>query len=104
MTRTTLSHRLDGLRRKLRRLPEIEEPPPTTLQLLGQSRQEGDWQRFLAYFLSPDALHGLEHAAIEQFLEGLRDRDDIDFTFSRFDLDESNVATEVPITNGRSTS
>lgn len=101
MTKNTLTRRFDKLHRQLSRLPETEEPPPTTLQLLGQSRQEGDWQRFLAYFLSPDAPHGLEHAAIEQFLQGLSERNDIEFEFSRFDLEDIKVATEVPIPNGR---
>jgi hypothetical protein len=56
-----LTDRLDEIRRHLDRLPEIREPPPTTRQLLGQGRREGDWQRYLAYFLTPDAPHGLGH-------------------------------------------
>lgn len=87
--------------RQLERLPEIEEPPPTTLQVLGQGRHEGDWQRFLEYFLTPEAAHGLDHAVVERFLQGLQDRDDIDFEFSPFDLEEIQVATEVPIAGGR---
>jgi hypothetical protein len=101
MTTDTLPRRFDELRRQLQRLPETEEPPPTTLQLLGQGRQEGDWQRFLAYFLTPEAPHGLDYAAVEQFLQGLGARNDVDFEFSRFDLDKIEVATEVPIPNGR---
>ncbi|WP_336346198.1 PD-(D/E)XK nuclease family protein [Halalkalicoccus ordinarius] len=101
MTQNTLARRFDELCRQLERLPETEEPPLTTLQLLGQSRQEGDWQRFLAYFLSPEKPHGLDYAVVEQFLQGLSDRDDINFEFSRFDLEDIDVATEVPIPNGR---
>ncbi|ADJ17029.1 PD-(D/E)XK nuclease family protein [Halalkalicoccus jeotgali] len=101
MTQNTLTRHFDELQSQLERLPETDEPPPTTLQLLGQSRQEGDWQRFLAYFLSPKEPHGLDYAAVEQFLQGLSDRDDINFEFSRFDLEDINVATEVPIPNGR---
>jgi hypothetical protein len=56
-----LTDRLDEIRRHLDRLPEIREPPPTTLRLPGQGRREGDWQRYLAYFLTPDAPHGLGH-------------------------------------------
>ena len=96
-----ISRRLTEMRRQLDRLPETEEPPPTTLQLLGQSRQEGDWQQLLAYFLNPEAPHRLNHAVLDQFLRGLRDRDDLDFDFSRFDLDNIQVATEVPVPNGR---
>lgn len=101
MTQDEPTARFQRLRRQLNRLPEAKEPPPTTLQLLGRNRQEDDWQRYLAYFLTPDAPHGIEYAAVEKFLEGLADRDDIDFAFSRFDLDEIEVATEVPIPDGR---
>ncbi|UTF55572.1 PD-(D/E)XK nuclease family protein [Natronosalvus rutilus] len=101
MTLEDLTRRLDDMGRRLDRLPETEEPPPTTLQLLNRSRQEGDWQQLLAYFLDPDAPHRLDHAALEQFLRGLRNRDDVHFELSRFDLENIQVATEVPIPDGR---
>jgi hypothetical protein len=101
MTAQGLSQRLDEMCRQLDRLPETKEPPPTTLQLLGRNRREGDWQRFLAYFLDPGGPHRLDHAALEQFLRGLRERDDVDFDFSRFDLEDIRVATEVPVPDGR---
>jgi len=63
-----LTRRLDELGRRLDQLPETAEPPPTTLQLLNRSRQEGDWQQYLAYFLDPQGSHGIGHAALEQFL------------------------------------
>jgi len=96
-----LTRRLDELGRRLDQLPETAEPPPTTLQLLNRSRQEGDWQQYLAYFLDPQGSHGIGHAALEQFLRGLRDRDDVSFEFSRFDLKNVHVATEVPVPSGR---
>ncbi|MFA9418452.1 PD-(D/E)XK nuclease family protein, partial [Natrinema sp. HArc-T2] len=96
-----LTRRLDELRQQLDRLPETAEPPPTTLQLLGRNRQEGDWQRLLAYFLDPAAPHRLNHAALEQFLRGLQSRDDLSFQFSRFDLETVQVATEIPVPDGR---
>lgn len=101
MTAEDLARRLDEMRRRLGRLPETEEPPPTTLQLLRRSRQEGDWQQLLAYFLDPEAPHRLNHAALEQFLRGLRSRDNLDFGFSRFDLENIQVATEIPVPGGR---
>lgn len=101
MTLEEVKKQLDEMSQQLNRLPEIEEPPPTTLQLLGQGRQESDWQRFLEYFLTPDEAHGLEHSVVEQLLQGLQDRDDIDFVFSPFDLEAIKVATEVPIADGR---
>jgi hypothetical protein len=55
----------------------------------------------LAYFLHPEAPHRLNHAAVEQFLRGLRHRDDLDFEFSRFDIENVQVTTEVPVPDGR---
>ena len=96
-----LVRHIDEMGRQLDRLPEIERPPPTTLQVLNQSRQEGEWQRFLAYFLTPGAPHRLEHSVVERFLRGFSNRDDTDFVFSQFDLEDVQVATEVPIPDGR---
>ncbi len=101
MTLEDLTRRIDEMGRRLDRLPETEEPPPTTLQLLNRSRQEGDWQELLAYFLDPDAPHRLDHAALVQFLRGLRNRNDVEFEFSRFDLENIQVTTEVPVPDGR---
>ena len=101
MTVDELTRRLEEMRRQLDRLPETEEPPPTTLQLLSRSRQEGDWQQLLAYFLNPEAPHRLNHATLEQLLRGLRSRDNLDFEFSRFDIENVQVATEVPVPDGR---
>lgn len=101
MTPNILPRRLDELSRQLARLPETKEPPPTTLQVLGRSRREGDWQRLLAYFLTPEAPHGLNHSVTEQFLQGLSSRDDVEFEFSRFDLEDVEIATEVPTSRGR---
>ncbi|WP_241981595.1 PD-(D/E)XK nuclease family protein [Halorubrum sp. GN11_10-6_MGM] len=101
MTVAELTRCLEEMRRQLDRLPETEEPPPTTLQLLDRSRQEGDWQQLLAYFLNPEAPHRLNHAVLEQFLRGLQRRDNIDFKFSRFDIENVQVATEVPVPDGR---
>lgn len=50
MTLEELIRRFDEMGRQLDRLPETEEPPPTTLQLFSRSRQEGECQRLLAYF------------------------------------------------------
>lgn len=101
MSADGVARRLEELRRQLGRLPETEEPPPTTLQLLGRSRREGTWQRLLGYFLDPEAPHRFGHAVLERFLRGLKKRDDVDFEFSRFDFEDVRVATEVPVPDGR---
>lgn len=96
-----LESRLAEFKRQLDQLPEAEEPPPTTLQVLGRGQLEQDWQRLLFHFLSSDRPHGLDHRFLEHFLTALADRDDLDYTFSRFDLTEIHVETEVPTSNER---
>ena len=87
MTRSVETE-LAELQRQLAALPKAEEPPPTTLQVLGRSTQERDWQQLLVHFLTPDAPHGLEHAVLEHVLTALSDRDDLAYSFSRFDIDD----------------
>jgi len=94
-----VKERIQELIQKLNRLPEVEEPPPTTLQILGQHQQEQDWQKFLFYFLSPYENHGFEYDLLAHLLSSLSERDDLDYTFSRLDLQDIRVATEVVSSN-----
>jgi len=96
----SIEAKLAAVRQQLAALPEAEEPPPTTLQLLGRSAQERDWQQFLVHFLSPEAPHGLGHAVLEHVLAALSERDDLEFTFSRFDIDDIQIAQEVSTSQG----
>ncbi|WP_256288292.1 PD-(D/E)XK nuclease family protein [Halobellus inordinatus] len=99
MTRS-IEAELAMIRQQLAALPEAEEPPPTTLQVLGRSTQERDWQQFLVHFLMPGAPHGLEHAVLEHVLAALSDRDDLKYAFSRFDIDDIQIAQEVSTSDG----
>jgi hypothetical protein len=69
--------------------------------VLGRGQLEQDWQRLLFHFLSPGRPHGLDHAFLEHLLTALADRDDLAYTFSRFDLADIRVETEVPTSNDR---
>ena len=97
----SITSQLAALRQQLAALPDASEPPPTALQILGQGAQERDWQQFLVHFLSPDRPHGLEHAVLEHVLSALANRDDLTYSFSRFDIDEVRVAQEVVTEQGR---
>lgn len=97
----SLEHRLADLQSRLALLPEAEEPPPTTLQILGRNRRERDWQQILVHLLSPDEAHGLDRAMLEHFLKSLADRDDLEYTFSRFDLADVQVEQEIVTSRGR---
>jgi hypothetical protein len=101
VTSDSIEQQLAELSQRLDALPEADEPPPTTLQVLGRSHQEKDWQRLLVHFLTPDDAHGLDHAVLEHLLEALADRDDLDYSYSRFDLDTVQVAQEVVTDQGR---
>jgi hypothetical protein len=96
-----LTDRLSEFKRQVDLLPEPDAPPPTTLQVLGRGQLEQDWQRLLFHFLSSERPHGLDHAFLEHLLTALTDRDDVGYTFSRFDLTDIRVETEVPTSNER---
>lgn len=91
----SIESELARLRKQLARLPETEEPPPTTLQVLRRSTRERAWQQFFVHFVTPDAPHGLDHAVLERVLSALADREDVEFSFSRFDIDDIHLAQEV---------
>ncbi|RQG95564.1 PD-(D/E)XK nuclease family protein [Natrarchaeobius oligotrophus] len=97
--RVLVEKQLQELVQRLNRLPETDEPPPTTLQILGRHQQEQDWQSLLFHFLSPKEGHGLKHALLEHLLSSLSERDDLDYTFSRLDLQDIKVETEVVTSN-----
>lgn len=92
---------LQELSRRLKSLPEVEEPPATALQILGHHQHEQQWQRFLFYFLSPNKPHGLDGDLLAYLLSSLSDKSDLEFTFSRLDINRVQVKTEVITSNGR---
>lgn len=92
---------LNELSRRLKALPEVAEPPPTTLQVLGRGRREGYWQRLLVHFLTPDEPHGLGTDVLECFLRAVENHPDLDFEFSRLDLEEVEIESEVSTERGR---
>jgi hypothetical protein len=97
----SLKRRLTEFKSDLDLLPEAYEPPSTTLQIIRSRQQEQDWQRLFFHYLSPDESHGLGHTLLEHILSALSTRDDLGFTFSRFDLAEIQNEQEVLIPNGR---
>ncbi len=97
----SLRRRLAGFKSDLDFLPEAEEPPSTVLQIIRNNQQEQDWQRLFFHYLSPDKSHGLGHALLEHILSALADREDLEFSFSRFDLAEVQLEREVKTSNSR---
>jgi hypothetical protein len=97
----SLKQQLAGFKNDFNLLPEADEPPSTTLQIIRSRQQEQDWQRLLFHYLSPDNPHGLDYALLEHLLSALSERSDLDFTFSQFDLADIQVEQEVTISNRR---
>ena len=97
----SLKRRLAGLKNDLNLLPETDEPPSTTLQIIRTRQQEQDWQRLLFHYLSPDEPHGLDYALLEHLLSALSERSEFDITFSRFDLADVQIEQEVTLSDGR---
>jgi len=92
---------LTKMRQQFEALPETEEPPSTTLQVLGRSRRESFWQRFLVHFLDPQGSHRLNEDVLERFLTAISDRADTDFSFSRLHLQDVRIQEEVSTGKGR---
>ena len=101
VTSESIEQHFDKLSQRLSALPEAEEPPPTMLQVLGRSRREAYWQRLLVHFLTPVNAHGLDRSLLEHFLTGLSNHPDVEFSFSRLDLEDVEVEKEVWTDEGR---
>ena len=97
----SLRQQLSDFSHKLSLLPGAEEPPKSTLHILGNAHREDVWQRLLFYFLSPGESHGLDAALLEHLLTSLSEREDLELPFSYFDIENIRVETEVTLSNGR---
>ena len=81
-------------------LPEIVEPPSTTLEILRGRTREKYWNRLLRYFLDPSAPHGLGSGLLQEFLELVEEETGaVDLTDS--DLETVRVESEISSDNGR---
>jgi hypothetical protein len=96
-----IEEELPILNRELNFLPEVEQSPPTTLQLLGDGTSEHAWQQYLVHLLNPEAAHGLNKKFLEHFLAGLAARPDLGFSFDRWSLETVQVSQEVSTDKGR---
>ena len=101
MTTESVEQQLQELTRQLEAFPEAEEPPPTTLQVLGSSQSERAWQRLLVHFLQINQAHGFDHDVVEHLLRALSKREDVAYSFSRLDLETLQIEQEVVTDQGR---
>ena len=89
-----LSDSLSEFQRRFAQLPDVEEPPQTFLQLLGQESEETDWNTILSYFLDPSEPHGFGTDFLEAFLSLLEENPALKFDFDRLDFGELEVKSE----------
>ena len=87
--------RLTDLKKKLDALPKADEPPPTTLQILGRSPLEDDWQQLLVHYLTPEKAHGFGNSVLEHLLDELSEKSSLGFSYSKFDIENVRVEQEV---------
>ena len=103
---------LSKFQHRFAQLPDVEEPPQTFLQLLGQESEETDWNTILSYFLDPSEPHGFGTDFLEAFLSLLEENPALKFDFDRLDFGEleinsewvmrgSNVRPDITIYSGR---
>ncbi|WP_459881944.1 PD-(D/E)XK nuclease family protein [Halorubrum gandharaense] len=90
-----LEERFRELRTSLEALPNISEPPKSTIRILGSARSEGTWNTLLAYFLDPAQPHGFGIDLLKSFLETVQREADHSFEYLHRDLERIKVETEV---------
>lgn len=90
-----LSDRLRELRNSLEALPEVTEPPKSTLRVLGSTRAERKWNTLLAYFLDPSQPHGFDADLLTTFLDTITQTTEADLEYYHRDIETVQVETEI---------
>ena len=67
-----LEEQFRELRTSLDAIPDVSEPPKSTLRILGSARSEQTWNTLLAYFLDPNQPHGFGIDLLTSFLGSSR--------------------------------
>ncbi len=83
------------LRASLEALPEVAEPPKSTLRILGSMRAEQKWNTLLAYFLDPSQPHGFGADLLKSFLNKATEETDQVVEYYHRDIRSVRVDTEV---------
>lgn len=94
-----LEEQFRELRTSLDALPDVSEPPKSTLRILGSARSEQTWNTLLAYFLDPDQPHGFGIDLLTSFLDRVKQRADPSFEYYHRHLENIEVETELTSPN-----
>lgn len=90
-----LTDRFRELRASLEALPDVSEPPKSTLRILGSARSEQQWNTILAYFLDPSQPHGFGADLLKSFLERVGQVTGEKIDYYHRDIKRVTVSTEI---------
>lgn len=100
MDRSEINHQITEFASAFSTLPEIPEPPETTLNILRERTGEKYWNRLLRYFLDPSAAHGFGSDFLKEFVDLLVDQTEM-ATLDDFGLNAVQVESEISSDRGR---
>ncbi|QAU14475.1 hypothetical protein EKH57_17475 (plasmid) [Halorubrum sp. BOL3-1] len=83
-----------------RQLADVNRPPATTLEIIGETKRERYWEDLLVYFLIPDEPHGFGTDVMSAFLKALSEHGGTSFSPRRHNLEQVEVESQVPTSNG----
>ena len=81
-------------------IPEVPEPPQTTLDIISERTREKYWNRLLRYFLDPSAPHGFGSDFLREFIELVEDQTEFGGYYDT-GLDAVQVESEISSDRGR---
>jgi hypothetical protein len=82
------------------RLADVNRPPATTLDILGEAKRERYWENLLVYFLDPENPHGFGTDVLRVFLKALAEHEETVLPLQQSKLGEVKVQSQVPTGKG----
>jgi len=81
-------------------LADVDRPPATTLDILGEAKRERYWEDLLVYFLNPSNPHGFDADVLGAFLHALSEHEETSLPPLRHELEQIEVQSQVPTGDG----
>ena len=81
-------------------LANVDRPPATTLDILGEAKRERFWEQLLAYFLDPNNPHGFNGDVLAAFMHALAEHAGTSLPPLRHQLGQVDVQSQVPTGDG----
>lgn len=97
---SSIETRIQELEQRYSAIPSVAEPPATTLDIIGESRREGNWEALLVYFLKSDNPHGFETDVLRAFLDALESHTETTFSPRAYDIEHVTIESQVATGQG----